>query len=201
MDFKEEGGTADEPMPVAAWKRLLHDELARSSVRQRLAIGIAGIAWIHLGCFIALQLCHDPSIRTDLRHPALWLAELVAVLYYLRKSLGKGWIRSSSAINLVAKFWTTFLILSFNLVTLNAITGFDLAWYKPAWATLSTFYFASLAWLFTPLFFIPAVQMWATGLLMVNFPEWCFLIYGVSWWIALTGIAAWIRPRALAPQG
>ena len=74
----------------------------------------------------------------------------------------------------MAKLWTTFLILSFNLVTLNSFTGFELAWYKPVWATLSTFLFASLAWVFSPWLFVPAVQMWATGLLMVNFPDWCF---------------------------
>ena len=123
----------------------------------------------------------------------LWLLELVAILVFLRKSLGRGWIRSSSAINLVAKFWTTFLILSFNLVTLNSLTGFELAWYKPVWATLSTFLFASLAWAFSPWFFVPAVQMWATGLLMVNFLDWAFLIYGVSWWLALMGIAIQLR--------
>jgi len=93
----------------------------------------------------------------------------------------------------VAKLWTTFLILSFNLVTLNSFTGFELAWYKPVWATLSTFLFASLAWAFSPWFFVPAVQMWATGLLMVNFPDWGFLIYGVSWWLALMGIAIHLR--------
>ena len=31
--------------------------------------------------------------------------------------------------------------------------------------------------------------MWLTGLLMVNLPSWSFLIYGVSWWLALVGIA------------
>jgi hypothetical protein len=95
--------------------------------------------------------------------------------------------------NLVAKLWTTFLILSFNLVSLNAITGFQLAWFKPVWATLSSFLFASLAWLFTPWFLVPAVQMWLTGLLMVNLPDWSFLVYGVSWWFALLGIAFRIR--------
>ena len=89
-------------------------------------------------------------------------------MFFLNKSLGRGWIRSSTAMNLVAKLWTTFLILSFNVVTLNSLTGFELHWYKPVWATLSTFLFASLAWLFTPWFLVPAVQMWATGLLMVN---------------------------------
>ena len=35
--------------------------------------------------------------------------------------------------------------------------------------------------------------MWATGLLMVNLPDWSFLIYGVSWWLALMGIAIQLR--------
>jgi len=190
-----EEGSAQPGAPVVAWKRMLLDELRESAVRAHLARGLMGVGWIHLLCFVGCQAVYDPSIRTDLRHPVLWLTELVAVLWFLRKSLGEGWIRSSSAINLVAKFWTTFLILSFNLVTLNAITGFELAWFKPVWATLSTFFFASMAWLFTPLFFIPAVQMWATGLLMVKLPDWCFLIYGISWWLALTGIAGWIQAR------
>ena len=153
---------------------------------------------IHLVSFMLCQSIYDPGGRADLRHPLLWLLELVAILVFLRKSLGRGWIRSSEAINLVAKLWTTFLILSFNLVTLNAVTGFELAWFKPVWATLSTFLFASLAWLFTPWFLVPAVQMWLTGLLMINLPDWAFLVYGVSWWFALLGIAVCIR-RTKAP--
>ncbi len=187
--------SVEPALPAVAWRRLLLDEMRESAVRDRLARGLMGVGWIHLLCFVGCQAVYDPSILTDLRHPLLWLTELVAVLFFLRKSLGAGWIRSSAAINLAAKFWTTFLILSLNLVTLNAITGFELAWFKPVWATLSTFFFASMAWLFTPLFFIPAVQMWATGLLMVKLPDWCFLIYGISWWFALTGIAVWIRTR------
>ncbi|MGC8640296.1 MAG: hypothetical protein ACP5XB_10520 [Isosphaeraceae bacterium] len=177
----------------SAWKVGLVRELSQSAIRRRLAVGLAGVGCIHLATFTICQSIFDPAIHRDLRHPALWCLELFVVLALLRVTLGRGWSRSSTAINLVAKFWTTFLILSFNLVTLNSITGFDLAWYRPAFATLSTFFFASLAWLFTPWFLVPAVQMWATGLLMSNLPEWAFLIYGVSWWIALTGIALWIR--------
>ena len=109
----------------------------------------------------------------------------------------RGWmvVCSSHAVNLVAKLWISFLIVAFNAVSLNSFTGFELSWYKPVWATLSTFLFATLAWLFTPLFFILAVQMWLTGLLMISLPTWSFLIYGVSWWLALTGIAARLRQR------
>jgi hypothetical protein len=182
---------------LLAWKAGLIEELNRSGARPRLAMALAGVACIHLVCLLICQAIYDPGVRVDLRHPLVWFGELIAILVFLGKSLGKGWMRSSTAINLVAKFWITFLILSFNLVTLNTLTGFDVHWYKPAWATLSTFLFASLAWLFTPWFLMPAVQMWLTGLLMVNLPDWAFLIYGVSWWLALGGIAIliWRRDR------
>jgi hypothetical protein len=191
----EEVATIARPAHAAAWRQALLDEVRGTAVRERLARGLAGVGVIHLICFLGCQAVYDPAIKSDPRHPMLWVAELAGVLVYLRIALGRDWHRSTSAISLVAKFWTTFLILSFNLVTLNAVTGFGLDWYKPVWATLSTFFFASLGWLFSAWYFIPAVQMWATGLLMVHLPGWCYLIYGVSWWLALTGIALWIRPR------
>ncbi len=181
-----------EAINLRGWKAGLLEELNRSAVRRRLSVGLAGVACINLVTFTICQLINVPDGRADLRHPLLWLLELGAILVFLRKSLGRGWIRSSAAINLVAKLWTTFLILSFNLVTLNSLTGFELPWFRPVWATLSTFLFASLAWVFSPWFFVPAVQMWATGLLMVNYPNWGFLIYGVSWWLALMGVAIYL---------
>jgi hypothetical protein len=197
LSLSEDQGSrlAIETINLRGWKAELIEELNRSAVRKRLSIGLAGVASINLVTFIVCQIIYVPDGRADFRYPVLWLLELAAVLAFLRMSLGRGWIRSSSAINLVAKLWTTFLILSFNLVTLNSFTGFELAWYKPVWATLSTFLFASLAWAFSPWFFVPAVQMWATGLLMVNFPDWGFLIYGVSWWLALMGIAIHLRRK------
>jgi hypothetical protein len=191
----------ETPLPLdtlnlRGWKTSLIEELNRSSARQRLSIALAGVACLNLGTFLICQVINVPGGRADLRHPLLWLLELVAILIFLRKSLGRGWIRSSPAINLVAKLWTTFLILSFNVVTLNSLTGFELAWFRPVWATLSTFLFASLAWVFSPWFFVPAVQMWATGLLMVHFPDWGFLIYGVSWWLALMGIAVQLQRKS-----
>ena len=99
----------------------------------------------------------------------------------------------------MTRLWGTFLILSFNLVMLNALTGWETRWYRPAWGTLSTFFFASLAWLFSTRLFIPAVQMYFTALLMLYFKDQDNLIYGVSWWIALLGIAR--RPSARTRAG
>jgi hypothetical protein len=196
LSSSDNSGTALEidTRPADGWRAAFFEELSDSKARQRLSRGLAGLGCIHLAAFALCQLIYVPDGRADLRHPLIWFLELVAILSFLRILLGQGWVRCSAAVNLVVKFWTTFLILSFNLVTLNSFTGFELAWYKPAWATLSTFLFATLAWSFNLWLFIPAVQMWATGLLMVKFPHCAFLIYGVSWWISLMGLALWIRP-------
>ena len=154
---------------------------------------MSAVAWIHLGIFLGCQALHDPGVQRDPRLVLLWGVELVAVVLTMRAIVGPRWFASSPAIGVVTRLWGTFLILSFNLVMLNALTGWESRWYKPAWGTLSTFLFAALAWLFTPRFFIPAVQMYFTALLMVYFRNEENLIYGVSWWIALLGIARAIR--------
>jgi len=195
------GGTAMLDGPdLRTWKAALGKDLDRSIASGPWPSALIGVAWVHLLCFAGCQAVYDPAVRSDSRHPMLWVAEFFAVIVLLRVVVGRDWMRSSPAINLVAKLWISFLILSFNVVTLNALTtGFEHDWYKPVWGTLSSFLFASLAWLFTPLFLILAVQMWLTGLLMAHLPYWSYLIYGVSWWLALVGIAMLIRRKSI-PQ-
>jgi hypothetical protein len=188
-----EGGREIATVTANDWREALRTDLLESPLRGRLSMALMAMAFIHLACFLGCHAIFDPRVHRDMRHLALWLVELMTVLGMLSVVMGPGWFRSSSSISLLAKLWTTFLILSFNVVTLNAVTGFELSWYKPVWGTLSTFLFASLAWVFTPWLLVPAVQMWLTGLLMVRFPEQAYLIYGVSWWVALTGIAALLR--------
>jgi hypothetical protein len=181
--------------PPAAWKDLLRADLDRALERggDRWSRAVTAVAWIHLVCFLACQALSDPGVRRDPRLVLLWAGELAAVVAVLRVVVGAGWFGSSPSLSVVTRLWATFLILSFNLVLLNALTGWESRWYKPAWGTLSTFFFAVLGWLFTPRFFIPAVQMYLTALLMVRFKEYENLIYGVSWWLALLGIAWAIR--------
>jgi hypothetical protein len=194
------GTRAVEAPDLRAWKAALGHDLDRSMAAGPWPTALVGVAWVHLLCFAGCQAIYDPTVIRDLRHPLHWTIELVSVLALLRNVLGRGWMSSSPAISLVVKLWGSFLILSFNVVSLNAVTGFEQSWYKPVWGTLSTFLFASLAWLFSPLFLINAVQMWLTGLLMVKLPGWCFLIYGGSWWLALLAIARHLRRRQVAPR-
>lgn len=175
------------------WRASLRDDMSRTLDDPRWAWGLMAIAWLHLATFLVCEALADPIPKRDLRFPALWFAELVGVFVAMRLLVGPGWVRRGEAIRLTVKLWTTFLILSFNVVALNSLISFEHTWFKPVWGTLSTFFLASLAWLFTPLFFLPAVQMWLTGLVMVQFPNHAYLAYGVSWWLALTGTALIIQ--------
>jgi hypothetical protein len=179
------------------WNSALRAELDRAVVEGngRWSRALAAVAWIHLLTFAACQALHDPLRERDVRHLVLWIVELAVVILTMRRVAGLGWFWSSPAINVIARLWVTFLILSFNVATLNALTGWESLWFKASWGTLSTFLFAALAWLFTPKFLIPAVQMYFTALLMARFPDWNNLIYGVSWWLALLGTAIVVRRR------
>jgi hypothetical protein len=187
-----------EATPEITWKSLLAEDMRRALAADPWSRVLFGMAWTHLGLFLVCHRMFDPKVTGDLRFPALWVVEFVALLAIMRAVGGKGWSRRSPAQGLVLRVWVTMMILSFNVATLNALTGWQLDWFKPVWATLSTFLFATLAWLFTPRFLILAVQMYLTGLLMVKLPEWNYLIFGVSWWVALhaVGVVLWRRERA-----
>lgn len=158
-----------------------------------------GMAWIHLGFFLLCQRMYNQAhVQGDLRFPALWVLEGAALLALMRWVGGKGWAKRSPAQGLVLRVWITMMILSFNLATLNSLSGWSMDWFKLAWGTLATFLFATLAWLFTLRFLVLAVQMYFTGLLMVEFPDANYLIFGLSWWLALhaVGVVLWRNERA-----
>jgi hypothetical protein len=182
------------------WQAALRAELDRAIVLGggRWSRALTAVAWIHLITFLLCQVLHDPGVERDVRHLALWIVELAVVILTMRRVAGLGWFWSSPAINVIARLWVTFLILSFNVATLNALTGWESLWFKASWGTLSTFLFAALAWLFTPKFLIPAVLMYFTALLMARFPDWNNLAYGVSWWLALLATAHTVRKRERA---
>jgi len=179
------------------WKNALREEIDRTVVEGngRWSRAVMAVAWIHLLAFVVCHTLHSPGRESDPRHILVWFIELVTVFVAMRIFAGKGWFWSPPAIHLVGRLWLTLLILSFSLSTLNATIGWETLWFKAAWGTLSSFFFATLAWLITPRFLILAVQMYFTALLMARFMDWNNLIYGVSWWLALMEIAWTVRRR------
>jgi hypothetical protein len=164
-----------------AWRFLLMADLTDQAVRRPWGHALMAIGWVHLAFFLVCQAVYTAGVRAPVVSLSLWAAELFAVLVAMRFVAGRDWIRASPAIGLIVRVWITFLILSFNVATLNSLTGWNVDWFKLVWCTLSSFGFATMAWLFGLRLLIPAFQMYFTSLLMSRFPQWAYLIYAGSW--------------------
>jgi hypothetical protein len=180
--------------PPSTWKAAWVADLDRVAARDRWGVALSAIGWVHLGFFLVCQRIHSVGDRTGSHYVALWATELAVVLWIVRRVAGRHWYRSTPLAGLVARVWGTFLILSLNLASMNTMTGLDHEWFKPVLCTLSTFGFATMAYLISLRFFIPAVWMYFTGLLMVMKLDQSYLIYGVSWCGVLQGLA-WTLER------
>ena len=183
-DPLDRGQTLDQGRPFG-WKFLLLDELRQVALRRPWGSALMAIGWIHLAFFIVCQVAYTEGVRASWVSLLLWGAEIGSIVLAMRLIAGRDWIRDGPAIELIVRVWITFLILSFNIASLNTLTGWSMDWFKPVWCTLASSGFATMAWLFGLRFLVPAFQMYFTGLLMVRFPEWNYLIHGISWWAAL----------------
>jgi hypothetical protein len=184
--------------PVAPdWRTILRGEIDQAIFRGngRWSRALMAVAWIHLFAFVVCHALRSPRQESDPRHILVWFIELVAVFVAMRLFAGKGWFWKPQAIHLIGRMWLTLLILSFSLSTLNATIGWQTLWFKAAWGTLSSFFFATLAWLITYRFLFFAFQMYFTALLMARFMDWNNVIYGASWWLAIMAIAWTVRRR------
>lgn len=188
--------------PSAPEPRALDDlrqDLMRVALRDRYGRALMVVGWWHLACFTACHFVLQWPDHRPWHHVALWGAEVAGILALLRLLIGRLWFRATPLAGVVVRVWSTFLILAFNLATLNSLTGFGVDWYKSGWTALSTFGFAAMAWLLDWRFLVPAVQMYLTGLLVTVAPSWAFLTYGVSWWLALQYIGGHLEWRRRSP--
>lgn len=160
------------------------------------------VGGVHLAFFSACQAVYTAGVRAEWPSLLLWSSEVASVLVVMRLVAGRDWIRDSPAVGLIARVWITFLILAFNVASLNTLTGWNVDWFKLVWCTLSSFGFATMAWLFGLRFLVQAFQMYFTGLLMFRFPQWAYLIHGLSWFAALELIGSDLtRRRTRLAQG
>src|SRR4051812_3059351 len=192
----------DAPVDDSTWKGLLSADARRTLASGRWPHAILAIGWVHLVSFLILQAIDDNQPHSDLRHPVVWLCELLVVLGLLVWAGGLRWYAASPAVNVLARMWATFLILSFNLSTMNAQTGWAMNWYKPVWANLSAFFFATLGYFFSQSrYVVLAVMMFFTGLAMLHLPDWDYLIYGLAWFAAIEVIGIGLLRRKLRDEG
>ena len=167
------------------WQTPFLEELRRLGTLRPWGRALMAVGWIHLGFFLICQAVYSSGERGKWPSLVLWSLEVGTVVLAMKWIAGKGWLYESSIVRLVFRIWVTFLILSFNVATLNTLTGFEVDWFKVVWCTLGSFGFATSAWLFGLRFLIPAFQMYFTGLIMVRYPQWNYVIHGISWCVAL----------------
>jgi hypothetical protein len=180
-------GMDDPSLPTSPydWKTPLLNDLRQVGIRRPWGRALKSVGWVHLAFFLACQAVYTWGHKSERLTLLLWAIELGAVLLTMRQVAGRDWIRESPGVALIVRIWITFLILSFNVASLNRLTGWTVDWFKPAWCTLASFGFATLAWLFGTRFLLWAVQMYFTGLLMVQVPRWNYAIYALSWFVIL----------------
>jgi len=177
-----------KPSELDSYQAALVADLRRVALRDRWGRGLMVIGWIHLGYFLVNQYFYVPNDSHAKISLSLWVAEIATVWYAFRAVCGKGWSKQTPLASIIFKVWMTYLILAFNSASLNSLTGWTVDWFKLTWMTLGSFGFATMAWLISPWFLIVAVQMYITGMLMYRFPEWAYILHGVSWCLALQGI-------------
>jgi hypothetical protein len=180
------------------WKEAFVADLDRTAARDRWGRVLQVIAWVHLAMFLVCQWLYDPKVESDPRMLWLWLFDLAAAWVALRVLSGRSWYPGNAAAGVVLRVWVTFLIVSFSAVLFNVQTGWAIHWYRLSWLSLGTFGFAMLGWLVDLRFLLLAVQMWATGMLVVRLGDWAYVIYGLSWWTALQIVGAWLERRRLS---
>lgn len=173
---------------LSRWKSELVAELDRVAIRDRWGLALMLLGWNHLAVFLTCHVIYVMGDRQNIHYLGLWGLEFATNVWIIRRVAGSGWLHTTPLAGVIARIWATFLILSFNLATLNSLTGFSIEWFKLGWTSLSTFGFAATAYLASLWYFVPAVQMYFTGLVIFLKPDWAYLIYGVSWWAAFQGI-------------
>lgn len=194
---------SDPELPIGPTSGLAADiaELGRVAVRDRWGLALIRVGWVHLAVFMACQGLYSRGDRAELHFLALWGADLIISALILRRALGRPDRRPAPALlGVVARVWITFLILTFSSASLNSLVGFETDWFKAIWSTLSTFGFATMAWILNLRFLIAAVQMTLTAVLIARFPGVAYAVYGISWCLALNGIGLDLERRRTPPR-
>ena len=211
-----------EPEPVSPTAGLparyatLHPELVRDFERVAVAekhwLMYTLLAWQHLiACIVAHEVWRHPDwfgvpVHATWPYLIIWL--VLTAVAVLTVKLVTGWRKAEpSPLNTIhTAVWRSFLVLSINIVVLNALASEgkvpDFV-FVPTVATLGAFAFAVLAKVISPRFTLASLCLLGTAILAAKIERYSFLIYGGGWLIALQSIAVYFytrRKRWLLPK-
>lgn len=96
--------------------------------------------------------------------------------------------------------WATFIVSSASTAILNSALHLPLFYVTPTIALLASFAFAMMAMVVHLAFFAGTLLFFFMMILMAALPSLQFLIYGGAWFVTLTGLGLYYRPRAAIPS-
>lgn len=183
------------PDAAQAWQ-LLRVELAREALSRPWPEALAAIGALHMVACVACHMLYCYVTLEAWPYLLVWSIQLALNLVVLRRLLGKGWVKSTPLVGVLARVWATFLIISFSVTSYSEISSGQanaFNWFKPAWCSLSCFAWAVTAWLANGWFVLAAVWTWAMGWAMIFRIQDAYLIYGAGWAVLLWIIAGVLR--------
>ncbi len=158
------------------------------------------IGWLHL---LAFLLCYYLTIAQQYHdspgYLALWVGEVIGVGLIVRLCTRRrpGDPPFPTLGRFVVRLWLAYLILAFNLCTMNGLRGHHLFELFPAMATLASFGFLVMTFAVDRRFFRAVLVMFAAGLLMSAFLLHAYLVFALAWWMVLNGIGLSLSVKAV----
>jgi hypothetical protein len=191
----------------------LHDEMLAQYERY-VAVGdhwalYTFLGWEHLAaCAGSYYLLAVERVRSPWPYALLWLVQVAVALSAITWTRVRTRAAKSPLQRHVDRTWLVFLLLCWNVATLNVLAGQPVFAFLPVLATLSSFAFLVLTSFLSRRFLAAALTLCATGGLIARFPTYGFLLYGAGWLVVLQALGVvffrkrdrWRAPE-LAPCG
>jgi hypothetical protein len=172
------------------------DQLQLRAQQRRWPQALILIGWLHL---LAFLLCYYLTIIQDYHEQAryliVWLGELFGV-GLIGRFCGRSAPASAPSLPLerfLIRVWIAYVVLAFNLGTLNTIRGHRLFELFPAMASLASLAFLVMTFAVSRRFYVAVLVMFIAGLLMATFLLHAYLIFALAWWFVLNGIGITLR--------
>jgi hypothetical protein len=163
----------------------------RLARQRRWGLSLALVGWLHL---LAFGVCYYLTIVRDYHEPAgylaVWVGELLGVGLIFRLCGGPRPAEQARQPleRLVVRVWVSYLLLVFNLGTLNTLRGHRMFEFFPATATLASFAFLVMTFVLSRRFFAAVLVLFGSGLLMAAYLLHAYLVFALAWWLVLNGI-------------
>jgi hypothetical protein len=177
--------------------RELLDHLERGMAAENYWLIFLLLGWeLMLTCAFSHYLVEVVKLQSPRwAYLVLWSVHLLISVATMRVIEARSKAEESSYGTLVSRLGAIFIILCWNIVGLNVLMGSPVFALLPVLATLSSFFFLTLAALFTPKFVAAALLLFATGTGIALYPHYGFLIYGAGWLVVLETMAVIFRRR------